>query len=79
LWSKAINGDPVSVARQIGEDRLGPTERRLCVDHPLELAQRREIGRKGALLGQPGMFAEELEIGRKGAVVGQPGMFAEEL
>ncbi len=34
------DGDAVGVARQVGEDRLGPTERRLGVDHPFELAQR---------------------------------------
>ncbi len=39
------NRDPVGITRQVGEHGLGPTERRLGVDHPFDLAQRREIGR----------------------------------
>ena len=34
------DGDPVGVARQIGEHRLGSGERRLGVDHPALLADR---------------------------------------
>ncbi len=37
------DGDAVGVARQIGEDGLGPAERLLGVDHPLGLTQRFEI------------------------------------
>ena len=32
------NGDPVGIARQICQDRLGPGKGRLCLDHPLLLA-----------------------------------------
>ena len=41
------DGDAVGVARQISEYRLGSTERALAVDHPLGLAQRREVCREG--------------------------------
>jgi hypothetical protein len=37
--------DAVGIARQIGQHRLGPAERPLCVDDPLGLAQRHEINR----------------------------------
>src|SRR3981189_2909818 len=36
-------GDAVGIAREISEHRLGSTERRLCVEGPLDLAQRRQI------------------------------------
>ena len=37
------DGDAVGIAREISEHRLGSTERRLCVEVPLDLAQRRQI------------------------------------
>jgi len=61
------DGDAVGVARQIDQHRLGPAERRLCVDDPLDLAQPREISRKGLRLGEMGVIAEEAQAaGRMG-------------
>ena len=49
------DGDAVSVARQIGQHRLRSAERGLGVDVPLDLAQRRQIGREGFAFGERGM------------------------
>src|SRR3546814_12323555 len=43
--------DPVGVARQIGEHGLGPGERRLGIDHPALLADRREVPQKRTPFG----------------------------
>ncbi len=37
------NRDTVGITRQVGEHRFRPTEGRLGVDHPPDLAQGREI------------------------------------
>jgi hypothetical protein len=51
----------VGVARQIRRHGLRPAERFLGVDHPLDLAQRREKGGEGSRLGECGVVAEEGE------------------
>src|ERR1700676_528501 len=55
------DGDAVGVARQIGEHRLGSAERGLCINVPLDPAQRRQVGREGLALGEVSMLAEECE------------------
>ena len=42
------DGDTVGVAREIAQDFLRPPKRTLGVDHPLAVAQRRQIGCEGA-------------------------------
>ena len=44
--------DPMGVAGQIGEHRLGSREGPLGVDHPLRAAQRSEMGREGGRVGE---------------------------
>jgi hypothetical protein len=39
----------------------GPGERLLGVDHPIDLAQRPQIGLECSLVGEPRMIAEELQ------------------
>ena len=46
-------GDAVSVAREIGEHRLRPGERRFGVDHPALFADRREMTQECAPIGEP--------------------------
>ena len=53
--------DAVGVARQIAQHLLGPGERLLGVDHPIDLAQWRQIGMECSLVGEPHMIAEELQ------------------
>src|SRR6266436_5796728 len=61
------DGNAVGVTRKIGQHRLGPTERALCVDDPVGLAQRRQTGREGLRSGEMGVVAEEAEAaGRMG-------------
>ena len=55
------DGDAVGVKRQIAQDRLGSAERALAVDHPFGLAQRRQILRELAAVGEAGVRAEELQ------------------
>src|SRR5206468_3331762 len=45
------DGDAMGVAAEIGEHRLRPGEGSLGIDDPLDLAQRRQIGREGAARG----------------------------
>src|SRR3546814_20218575 len=49
----------VGVARQIGEHRLGPGERRLGIDHPALLPDGREVPQECAPLGELGHAAAE--------------------
>ena len=49
------------VARQIGEHGLRPAKRLLCIDHPFDLAQRREKSSEYGSAGECGVVAEELE------------------
>src|SRR3546814_7911925 len=49
---------PVGVARQVGEHGLGPGDRRLGIDHPAPLADRREVPQKRTPFGELGPAAE---------------------
>jgi hypothetical protein len=53
------NGNPVRVARQVGENSVGPAERPLGVDHPFALSLCGEVGFKRGRLGQAGLAGEE--------------------
>lgn len=55
------DGNAMGVARQIGQHRLGSAEWALCIDDPLGLAQRRQMGREGLRVGKRGRIAEEVE------------------
>ena len=54
------NGDTMGIARQIGQYRLRATKRGLCVDIPLDLVQRRQVGGERFILGKRRLRAEEL-------------------
>jgi hypothetical protein len=63
--------DAVGVARQVAQYFLGSGERLLRVDHPIDLAQWRQIGIECRLVGEPHMIAEEhvrcpIAIGQSG-------------
>ena len=67
------DGNAVGIARQIGQHRLGATERPLGVDDPFGLAQRREISREGLRLDEMAVVAEEavmLALGDVGSCEG---------
>ena len=53
------DGDPVGVAREIGEHGLGAGERRLGIDHPPLLPDRSEMTQEQAAVGETGLGAEE--------------------
>ena len=55
------DGDPVGVARQIGEYGPGAAERPLGIDHPIDLAQRRQIRLEGSDVIEAGVDAEKLQ------------------
>jgi len=55
------NGDPVSVAGEIGEHRLRPGERFLGMDREVGLVEGLEIGVEGGLVGKRLMVVEEVE------------------
>src|SRR6202035_4365467 len=55
------NGDPVGVAGQVGEHRVGSAKRALGIDHPFGLSQCGEVGLEGGRLGQGGVVGEELQ------------------
>src|SRR6266849_6136792 len=54
------DGDTVGVAREIAQYFRGSPEWAFAVDHPLTVAQRRQIGREGLRMSERGVFAEEL-------------------
>ena len=56
------NGDPVSVAGQVGEHSVGSAERSLGIDHPFDLSQGGKVGFEGCRLGQGGLVGEELQV-----------------
>ena len=56
------DGDAVGIAREISEHRLGSTERRLCVEVPLDLAQRRQIRLERSGVIEVGVDAKKLEV-----------------
>src|ERR1700710_2424774 len=53
------DGDPVGIARKIGEPGLGAGERRLGIDHEALLPDRREMAQEEAAVGQTRLGAEE--------------------
>ena len=56
------DGDPVGVARQIGEHGLGTGERRLGIDHPALLAHWRQVAQQRAPVSKRCQLAEEGEL-----------------
>src|SRR5215468_21932 len=54
------DGDAMGVAGEIAQDFRGSPEWAFAVDHPLTVAQRRQIGGEGLCMGERDMFAEEL-------------------
>ncbi len=57
-------GQWVGVAREVSKHGVGPGEWPLGVDHPLDLAERRQIGREGVVLGEIRQIVEEAEMPR---------------
>jgi len=55
-------GDPVGIARQIGEHGLGPSERRLGVDDPALFADWREVPQESAPVGKMCQATKECEL-----------------
>lgn len=55
------DGNPVRVARQVGEHRLGSGEGRLGIDHPALAASRLQMTQEGASVGQVRHRSEEGE------------------
>jgi hypothetical protein len=55
------DGDPVAIAREIGEHGPGAAERPLGIDHPIDLAQRRQKRLEGSDVIEAGVNAEKLE------------------
>jgi hypothetical protein len=53
--------DPVRVAGQVGEHRVGSAKRRLGIDHPFDLAQCAEVSVEDWGLGQGSLVGEELQ------------------
>ena len=56
------DGDPVRVAGQIGEHRLRASERRLGVDHPALLPDRRQVTQERSSIGKVRHAAGEAEL-----------------
>jgi len=50
------NCDPVGVAGQVGEHRVGSAKRPLGIDHPFDLSQWGEVSFEGGRRGQPGLI-----------------------
>src|SRR6202162_703866 len=55
------DGDAMGIARQVGEYGLWSAERPLGIDHPINLAQRRQIRLEGSDVIEAGVDAEEFE------------------
>jgi hypothetical protein len=55
------DGDPVGVARQIGEHRLGPCERRFGIDDPVLLPDWGQVSQEGTAAGECRKTGEEAE------------------
>ena len=53
------DGDPVGIAREIGEHGLGAGERRLGIDHEPLLPDCGEVTQEKAAVGETGLGAEE--------------------
>ena len=52
----------MGVAGEIAQHLLRTAEGALAVDHPVCVAQRRQIGGECLRIDQPGMLAEELQL-----------------
>lgn len=52
------DGDPVGIAREIGEHGLGAGERRLGIDHEPLLPDRGEVAQEQTVVGEAGLGAE---------------------
>ena len=55
------NGNPVSVAGQVGEHSVGSAKRALGIDHPFDLSRCGKVGCEARRLGQGGLVGEELQ------------------
>ena len=55
------NDDPVRVAGQVGEHRLGSAKRPFGIDHPFDLSQWSKAGFEACRLGHGGLVGEELQ------------------
>jgi hypothetical protein len=55
------NGDPVSVARKVGEHCVRSAKRPLGIDHPFGLSQCGKPGFEGCRLGEGGLVGKELQ------------------
>jgi hypothetical protein len=55
------NGDPVSVAGQVGEHSVGSAKRPLGIDHPFDLSHGGKVGFEGCRLGQRGLVGGEIQ------------------
>ena len=53
------DGDPVGIAREIGEHGLGAGERRLGIDHEPLLPDCGEVTQKNSAVGETSLGAEE--------------------
>ena len=62
------DGHTVGIAGEVAQDLLGSCEGSFAVNHPLAVAQRRQISREGSRICQRSVPAEELEL--PGAVSG---------
>ena len=58
------DGDPVGIAREIGEHGLGAGERRLGIDYEALLPDRGEMAQEEAAVGETGLRAEERKSSR---------------
>src|SRR5215475_13517492 len=56
------DGDTMRVTGEIAQHLLGPCERRLAVDYPLDVPQRGDEALEGTLVGKSGMRVEELQL-----------------
>ena len=52
----------MGVTGEIAQHLLGPCERRLAIDHPLDAPQRGEEPLECSLVGESGMGVEELQL-----------------
>ena len=64
------DGDPVGVAREIGEHSLRAGEWRLGIVHPPLLPDRSEVAQETAAVGETGLGAEEGKPSRNGPCFG---------
>src|ERR1700685_4416755 len=69
------DGDPVGIAREIGEHGLGAGERRLGIDHEPLVPDCSEVTQKSATVGETSLGAEEskssgcVELDQPGALL----------